>query len=362
MSRKAYKDTLITLENIDAAFKDFLDSQKTSSRKTYVCLMRKLVEYTKSYNGKEMLADHEHWNQKIMMFMRWIKEQGYSDSYAVTACGMVRAFFDFHHKPLVLNRQERMKWKERIRNSEDYLFSKEDIAKMARFGNDKEKYIVLVGASFGLRAEDFSSLTYGKYRTALERAEKEKTECPIPLDPISTQKEKGVKAFPFLNTDALPIVQHFLEIGKDKPDNARVWTERPSQLTVVLQQLAKRNGIDPHGSRIRFHNLRKYLIDRLSSVMSESKWKQIVGKKISEGAYVSPSELRENYLRAMPSIVVSNGNGTETKRLVLEQGQEIEKLRADMEELRNVNKTLRMMFNDAFKARMFEESKKPKET
>jgi len=130
----------------------------------------------------------------------------------------------------------------------------------------------------------------------------------------------------------------------------------------VLQQLAKRNGIDPHGSRIRFHNLRKYLIDRLSSVMSESKWKQIVGKKISEGAYVSPSELRENYLRAMPSIVVSNGNGTETKRLVLEQGQEIEKLRADMEELRNVNKTLRMMFNDAFKARMFEESKKPKET
>jgi predicted flavoprotein YhiN len=34
--------------------------------------------------------------------------------------------------------------------------------------------------------------------------------------------------------------------------------------------------------------------------MSESKWKQVVGKKISEGAYISPDELRKDYARAMP--------------------------------------------------------------
>jgi len=33
--------------------------------------------------------------------------------------------------------------------------------------------------------------------------------------------------------------------------------------------------------------------------MSESKWKQIVGKTISEGAYVSSESLREDYARAM---------------------------------------------------------------
>jgi hypothetical protein len=33
--------------------------------------------------------------------------------------------------------------------------------------------------------------------------------------------------------------------------------------------------------------------------MSENKWKQIVGKKISEGAYVSSESLREDYTRAM---------------------------------------------------------------
>jgi hypothetical protein len=48
--------------------------------------------------------------------------------------------------------------------------------------------------------------------------------------------------------------------------------------------------------------LRKFLIDRLSSFMSESKWKQIVGKAISEGAYVSPDSLRADYERAMSEI------------------------------------------------------------
>jgi len=33
--------------------------------------------------------------------------------------------------------------------------------------------------------------------------------------------------------------------------------------------------------------------------MSESKWKQVVGKAISEGAYVSPDSLKKDYTRAM---------------------------------------------------------------
>lgn len=313
MSRRKYTDTNISLGNIDPTLKRFLDGQTSSTRRTYGCLMRKWIEYinlTGKQTGKQLLAKRTTWEQEIMIYLEWLKSQGYSDSYATTACGMVRSFFDFNRKPLKLNRQERTKLKARIRNSEDYLFSKEDLSKMATVGSLKEKYIVFVGASFGLRSEDFSEITYGKLRMALEQAEKQKTETPIPLDPIFTLKEKGVKAHPFVNSDALPIIQQFLENGKDKPDSERVWNERPSQLTVVLQTLAKKSGINSHDSRIRFHNLRKYLCDRLSSTMSESKWKQIVGKKISEGAYISTDELREGYLRAMPSIVVNtNGNG-----------------------------------------------------
>ena len=63
-----------------------------------------------------------------------------------------------------------------------------------------------------------------------------------------------------------------------------------------------------HGQRIRFHCMRKYLCDRLSSLMSESKWKQIIGKKIGESASISPNSLREDYNRAMPTIAISDGS------------------------------------------------------
>ncbi len=66
--------------------------------------------------------------------------------------------------------------------------------------------------------------------------------------------------------------------------------------------------------------MRKFLCDHLSSFMSESKWKQVVGKQISEGAYVSPDTLREDYARAM-------GETTFTKR-ASDDIQKIAKLEA----------------------------------
>jgi DNA repair ATPase RecN len=49
--------------------------------------------------------------------------------------------------------------------------------------------------------------------------------------------------------------------------------------------------------------------------MSESQWKQIIGKQISEGAYVSQDQLQEAYKRAMPNIDVLNGNGMTKKKV-----------------------------------------------
>jgi hypothetical protein len=87
--------------------------------------------------------------------------------------------------------------------------------------------------------------------------------------------------------------------GLTKPDSRVLNYERERQLSRIVQRLVKKAGIITGNKQVRFHCLRKFLIDHLSSFMSESKWKQIVGKKISEGAYVSPDSLREDYKRAM---------------------------------------------------------------
>ncbi len=89
-------------------------------------------------------------------------------------------------------------------------------------------------------------------------------------------------------------------------------------LTLALKRMFNNAHLVSGGKVVRFHNLRKYLIDRLSAVCSESQWKQIVGKKISEGAYISTDQLREIYARAMPSIVI-NGAKNHVKTEALEE-------------------------------------------
>jgi hypothetical protein len=126
---------------------------------------------------------------------------------------------------------------------------------------------------------------------------------------FQTEKE-GVIAYPFVDSDALPVVKAIIEGTRDKSDNERIITVQEEELTTMMQQLAARANINLGGKHLRFHCLRKYLIDRLSSMMSESKWKQIVGKAISEGAYVSSLELRESYTKVMKlTTCITNGNG-----------------------------------------------------
>jgi len=64
--------------------------------------------------------------------------------------------------------------------------------------------------------------------------------------------------------------------------------------------------------------LRAFLSDRLSAITSESKWKQIVGKAVSEGAYVSDLELRKIYERVMPQTCWTSNHTNHKKVIELE--------------------------------------------
>jgi hypothetical protein len=228
---------------------------------------------------------------------------------------------------------------------------------MALAGNLKERYVLLVGKSVGLRASDFLKLTYGQLRSV-----KFEDEAPVALGELATQKER-IKAYPFLDSDAIPIAKAILEANKDKADNQRILTDTGDNLSVILQTLAKKAGMEiengaVHGKRIRFHCLRKFLIDRLSAYASESQWKQIVGKAIGEGAYVSQEQLKGIFSRSMRDLLI-NGNGMKAKKLIeletalLESQRKItalettnEVLRKRLDELENGQNTTKEMIGN----------------
>ena len=285
----------------DKATQEWLGSYKKSSRATYKSYWRYFVEFT-GLTGDEILASRERdeeyaWEKKVIEFKNWmvnVKKQ--SEYSATTAATTARSFFSFHRLGLKLRRGESARLKEAKPKYEDYRFSRDDLKKMSDVADLDEKYVLTAGKSFGLRAGDFLRLTRGDLEAYLDRP------TPISIGEYATQKEK-VKAFPFIDIDALPVVKLMLEKmdreGRTKPTDRILTYSKPIQLSRVIRRITERAGINIGNKRVRFHCLRKFLTDRLSSYMSESKWKQIVGKKISEGAYVSSDSLRKDYIRAM---------------------------------------------------------------
>jgi len=231
-----------------------------------------------------------------------------------TALGCVRGFFNYHYEDLKFRRSTTRKLSRKPKRlREDFKFSKETIARMSVQANLRDRYVLVVGKSLGLRAIDFISLKVGDF-TCLNLD----SEPPIALGKRHTVKE-DVPAFPFLDTDATPILKAYLESIDTTDPNSRMLNVKKNELTTILQRLAKRANVNLGNKHLRFHCLRKFLIDRLSSVMSESKWKQVIGKTIGEGAYVSELDLKESYAKAMPETTFSNHNHSVMKLQELEQ-------------------------------------------
>ena len=279
-------------------------------------------------NGKDTLAfklaDKDAKTEKLVVaFKEYIMSLGKSENFARLGTAAIRGFFSDHRMPLKFTHGETEHIQKASRTTTDYRFTREDLAKMANPDQTSltERYILLVGKSVGLRAGDFLSLTYGRFKAAHLDGE-----APIALGEMKTAKEH-VPAFPFLDSDSVPIVRAILEQNPEAENSAKILDLTEESLTGTLQRLFGKAHLESGDAHVRFHNLRKYLIDRLSAVASESQWKQIVGKQISESAYVSQEQLRDVYLRAMPAIVV---NGSSKNHAKLE---ELESAVADLKRL-----------------------------
>ncbi len=285
----------------DKATWEWLNSCKKSSKCTYQTAWKYFLEYV-GMTGDQILESRRTdnvyaWEQRVLDFKRWMMDtKKQSDYTAVTATGAARSFFAFHRYPSKFRKTESATLGKAKRKTEDYRFSRDDLKKMADMTDLEEQYVIVAGKSFGLRAGDFLALTRGDLEPYINR------ELPISLGEYHTQKE-SVKAYPFIDSDAQPIIKLMLETmsreGRTSPGERMLTFKDQITLSRTLKRVADKAGIQ-HGNKIiRFHCLRKFLIDNLSRFMSSEKWKQVVGKKINEAAYVSPDSLREDYARAM---------------------------------------------------------------
>jgi integrase len=309
------------MEKKDEASENWLKSQKKSTFWAYKTHWRRFSEFT-GLTGDQVLEDRKSdksfkWEDKVLQFKTYLMEkEGLSSNSASAASQAIRGFFAFYRMPLVFQKRETRKLGERTRKTEDYRFSLEDLRKMDEQADLIERYVLRAGKSFGLRAGDFLRLTRGDLEPYI------KGEPPISIGSYKTQKE-GVTAYPLIDSDALPTIRAMLEKiereGRSEEDDRILPYKRELELSRVLRRLVAKAGIQTGHKVVRFHCLRKFLCDHLSSHMSESKWRQIVGKKISESAYISPDELRKDYARAMTETTFTQRQDLEARQKASER-------------------------------------------
>ncbi|MFC1487871.1 hypothetical protein ACFLRN_09335 [Thermoproteota archaeon] len=255
---------------------------------------------------------------KIIEFYSWLKEYNlnFSDNTRKSYLRAVRSFFSFHRLDVNFTHQQKTKISKKPKPKRKYYdFTVEDIKKMFSVSKPKERYILIVGKELGLRASDFASFKQGTFTAHLTE------EPPIPLGDIYTIKE-GVTAKPFLGFDGREAAKQWLTVLKSEkrydPDKPMIEISE-KELSQILKRLARRAGVNTGNEKIRFHQLRVFLITRLAQIMETNRWKQIVGKEVPESAYVKPLQLRENYKKVLPLITVDT-------RVGMPQKEELEKL------------------------------------
>ena len=111
----------------DKATREWLESQKKTTRSTYKSAWKYSLEYA-GMTGDQILADHKNdevfrWEKKTLDFKRWMIEQKQqSENSAKTATTTVRAFFRFCRTPLVFRKTEKAKLRE-AKRKKHFCFS-----------------------------------------------------------------------------------------------------------------------------------------------------------------------------------------------------------------------------------------------
>jgi hypothetical protein len=308
----------------DKATTEWLDSQTSAkTRENYAYAFPFFLKFMQK-TGNELLemrkADVDNhtfeMEKHVLACKNWVTKQPYktnpnklySDAHAKAVVTSARSFFAYYRMDLKFRRQESTKLAAAMPVQEKYKFTLDDFRRMYAVADLDEKYVLCVGKSFMLRAEDFVI----RVRGDLEPYVNQEVPVCITQSGITTMKEH-ILAFPFVDSDALPIVKLMLEKmtreGRTKPTD-RMFTLHKRELTRALKRLCEKAGINTGNKAVKFHCLRAFGCDKLASYMSESKWKQVVGKKIHESAYVSADELRKDFIRAMPDLTITKREQT----------------------------------------------------
>lgn len=174
----------------------------------------------------------------------------------------------------------------------EHVFSLQDLQSMFAIGDLKEKAVLSTALSLGWESSMFLNLDKAFVESLVKRARSQNVEF-ISFD--WQRKKEGTPQFGILNPIALfSLEQYLAKVNKENPNQIKLWDFNEGTLNNILKRLVENANITTVGT-IRFHLIRKYVMDSLSDMgFNMYEVHIIVGKSIPKSDLTYLRQLKNN--------------------------------------------------------------------
>src|SRR5208283_1210332 len=238
---------------------------------------------------REMEADDI--KSAIMNYRREELAKGSNQNTVLSTTVAVRSYLAQINKSVKFRRG--MLGKVEADNS-SHVFTNGDLKQLFQVGDTEEKAIIATASSLGWEISSFIELEKDKVHRLIEHAKANDEKFIFFEDTRSKTSEARLAVF---NPLAIEWLSKYLETRKD--DNTKLFPFTQDGIQKKLNRLAENSGLKTTGT-LRFHNIRKWLMSRLSRCgFNEFQIKFILGKAIgvSDRTYLQTLkvEIEEKY-------------------------------------------------------------------
>jgi len=334
------------------------EKRTVNTRRTYLMRLRNFLDYH-GLSPEELLEQPPRKQRNLAL--RFQNEQPeMNPNTIISHLTAVASFLDHYDMPI--------NWKRsRVKPRPDvtsHVFTNGDLYKMFEIADTKQKCMLTLACSLGWEVRGYATLKQETLRKLIERA-KDTGEKFVYFRNV--RQKTGVSRLGVLNPLALEWTEKWLKIRKEKPRRQRkqqldrikpvsdIFDMTSEGINRMLKRLAKKAQIKTTG-RVRFHNIRKWVMSGLSrSGFNEWQVKYVLGKAIplSDATYLQTleEEVRErypsayeNYLNLNPKVNLKAVSGL--SKDLEEKTHEIDELRTQLYSLHNENVKLKKRVNE----------------
>jgi integrase len=271
---------------------DFLSAVPSkATRKNYRNGVRKFERYL----GKsiETLLPGAGQGRTVEKYFVWLKDQGYKQNSARALTNGPIQFLKYFGADVKIRRSIGVNRTEV--SIKDHMLTIDDLRKMYKVADFRERMILLLAKDFGLRVGDFCKLLKVDFSSRIGQVP------PVQID-IMTAKE-GIVAHAFISEESIEQLKIYLPtLNKDCKylwQSARQGHLDEETINLILRNLAEKAGLQLTGS-IRFHCFRKLFL-RTAAELGVNSWnaKLLVGKAVESAiaTYINGVRLKEDFIK-----------------------------------------------------------------